>query len=468
MTLKTFITDDFLLYNETAKILYHETAKDLPIIDYHNHLNQHEILGNKSFENLTEVWLGGDHYKWRAMRANGIEEAYITGDKSDYEKFLAWAKTVPNTFGNPLYHWTHLELLRYFNIEELLNENSAPAIWEEANAKLQSGDMTARTLLTNKKVEFVGTTDDPVDDLASHIALQKEDVEMTVSPSFRPDKGLNIEREEFSAWLKQLEEVTNRSIESYDSFLEALAERVDFFDAQGCRSSDHGIERMFYAEATKEEVAAIFSKRLEGKSLTAVEIEQYKTFTLVYLGELYAEKNWAMQLHMSPLRNNSTRMFQQLGPDAGFDSMGDYLIADKLSGFLNALDTKNKLPKTILYSLNANDNNILAGMAGNYQSSEIAGKVQFGTAWWFNDTIDGMEDQMKTLANFGLISNFIGMLTDSRSFLSFPRHEYFRRVLCNLLGTWVEEGKVPNDLSLLKQYVHNICYGNAKRYFGLE
>lgn len=265
MTLKTFIIDDFLLYNKTAKILYHEKVKGLPIIDYHNHLNQHEILGNKSFDNLTEVWLGGDHYKWRAMRANGIAEAYITGDKSDYEKFLAWAKTVPNTFGNPLYHWTHLELLRYFNIEELLNENSAEAIWEEANAKLQSDDMTARTLLANKKVEFVGTTDDSVDDLASHIALQKEDISMTVSPSFRPDKGLNIEREEFSAWLKQLEEVTNRSIESYDHFLEALAERIDFFDAQGCRSSDHGIERMFYAEATKEEVAAIFSKRLEGK-----------------------------------------------------------------------------------------------------------------------------------------------------------------------------------------------------------
>lgn len=466
--MKTFITDDFLLYNETARILYHETAKDLPILDYHNHLNQHEILANKSFENLAEVWLGVDHYKWRAMRANGIEEAYITGGKSDYDKFLAWSKTVPNTFGNPLYHWAHLELLRYFDIDQLLDEKSAPAIWEEANAKLQSGEMTARTLLTNKKVEFVGTTDDPTDDLASHISLHNEGFEINVSPSFRPDKGLNIERDDYFAWIEKLGEVTNTSIENYDALLDALKERVDFFDAHGCRSSDHGIERMFYAEATKAEVDAIFAKRLQGQTLTAEEVEKYKTYTLVTLGEWYAEKGWAMQLHLSPLRNNSTRMFMQLGPDAGFDSMGDYLIADKLSGFLDALDKNNKLPKTILYSLNASDNNILAGMAGNYQNSEIAGKVQFGTAWWFNDTIDGMEDQMKTLANFGLISNFIGMLTDSRSFLSFPRHEYFRRILCNLLGTWVEQGKVPRDITLLKQYVYNICYGNAKNYFGLN
>lgn len=466
--MKTFITEDFLLYNETAKFLYHEAAKDLPIIDYHNHLNQHEILAGKNFKNITEVWLGGDHYKWRAMRANGIDESYITGDKSDYQKFLAWAKTVPNTFGNPLYHWTHLELLRYFEIDEVLNEESAPRIWEAANEKLQSEDMTARTILINKRVEFVGTTDDPVDDLKSHIALKEASDDLVVSPSFRPDKGLNIERDDFFPWLKKLETATNRSIKTYDVFLEALKERVEFFDAQGCRSSDHGIERMFYAEATQEEVALIFAKRLKGQTLSALEVEQYKTFTLTTLGELYAKKGWVMQLHMSPLRNNSTRMFNLLGPDAGFDSMGDYLLADKLSGFLNALDINEKLPKTVLYSLNANDNNILAGMAGNFQNSEVPGKVQFGTAWWFNDTIDGMEDQMKTLANFGLISNFIGMLTDSRSFLSFPRHEYFRRILCNLLGTWVEDGKVPNDLPLLKQYVYNICYGNAKRYFGLD
>lgn len=468
LSMKTFITEDFLLYNETAKVLYHETAKELPIIDYHNHLSQHEILADKKFENITEAWLGGDHYKWRAMRANGIDEAYITGDKSDYEKFMAWARTVPNTFGNPLYHWTHLELLRYFDIDVVFNEETAPAIWDEVNEKLQTDDYSARALLSKKKVEFVGTTDDPVDDLKSHMAIREEGIGFQVSPSFRPDQGLNIERESFMPWLVRMEGATNRSIKTYDDLLAAFEERVNFFGEQGCRSSDHGIERMFYKEATKEEVSVIFAKKLAGETLTADEIEQYKTYTLLFLGARYAEKDWAMQLHMSPLRNNSSRMFKQVGPDAGFDSMGDYLIADKLSRFLNALDENNQLPKTILYSLNANDNNILAAMAGNFQSSEIPGKVQFGTAWWFNDTIDGMEDQMKMLANMGLIRHFIGMLTDSRSLLSFTRHEYFRRILCNLLGTWVEEGKVPNDLPLLKQYVYDICYGNAKRYFGIS
>ena len=466
--MKTFITDDFLLSNETAKILYHETAKDLPIIDYHNHLNPHEIFMDKQFNNISEAWLREDHYKWRAMRANGIDEAYITGNKSDYEKYLAWAETVPNMFGNPLYHWTHLELLRYFDIDILFNKESAPGIWEEVNAKLQTEDYSVRSLLAKKKVVFVGTTDDPTDDLMSHQALREKCTTIEVSPSFRPDQGLNIEGNGFMEWLNKMEEVTNQSIETYEMLLRAFKTRIDFFDMQGCRSADHGIERPFFKVATKQEVEAIFAKRLEGKVLTNEEIEQYKTYTLLFLGEQYAEKGWAMQLHMNPLRNNSTRMFRAIGPDAGFDSIGDYLIADKLSGLLNVLDQTEALPKTILYSLNANDHNILAAMAGNFQSSEIPGKVQLGTAWWFNDTIDGMENQMKTLANIGLISNFIGMLTDSRSFLSFTRHEYFRRILCNIFGTWVEECKVPNDVTLLKQYVYNICYGNAKRYFNIS
>lgn len=466
--MKTFITDDFLLYNETARELYHDTAKNLPIIDYHNHLNQHEILEDKNFANIAEIWLGGDHYKWRALRANGIAEEYITGSKSDYDKFLAWSKTVPMTFGNPLYHWTHLELLRYFDIDVLFNENSAPAIWEEANEKLATKEMSVRSLLKRKKVEFVGTTDDPVDDLVSHKKLHNEGFDITVSPSFRPDKGLKIEEKEFLSWLDQLREVTDSSIENYDQFISALAERVDYFDEHGCKSSDHGIDVMFYEIATKEEVATIFQKRLNDEELSPVEVEQFKTYTLISLGEMYADKGWAMQLHLSALRNNNTRMIKKLGPDTGFDSIGDVLIANKLSNFLDALEAKNKLPKTILYSLNANDNDVLAAMAGNFQSSEVPGKVQFGTAWWFNDTIDGMEDQMKTLANIGLISNFIGMLTDSRSFLSFPRHEYFRRILCNLLGTWVEENKVPKDMELLKKYVSGICYENAARYFGIE
>jgi glucuronate isomerase len=465
--MKTFITDDFLLYNDTAKELFHGTAKDLPIIDYHNHLNQHEILANKNFTNLSEIWLGGDHYKWRAMRANGVDESFITGDKSDYEKFLEWSKTVPKTFGNPLYHWTHLELKHYFGIDELLNEKTAPAIWEEANKKLATKEMSIRSLLKKDKVEFLGTTDDPTDNLESHKALHDEGFEIRVSPSFRPDKGLNLEREEFIGWLEKLGQATNSSIETYDQLLDALASRVDYFDEHGCRASDHGIDVMFFEAATKEEAAAVFQKRLNGETLSAKEIEQYKTFTLLTLGELYAEKGWAMQLHLSALRNNNSRMFNILGPDTGFDSIGDILIANKVSNFLDALESKDRLPKTILYSLNANDNNVLASMAGNYQSSEIAGKVQFGTAWWFNDTIDGMEEQMKMLANIGLISNFVGMLTDSRSFLSFPRHEYFRRILCNLLGTWVEERKVPKDMALLEQYVTDICYENSKRYFGL-
>ncbi|MEI3605238.1 glucuronate isomerase [Pseudogracilibacillus sp. SE30717A] len=465
--MKTFITDDFLLYNETAKELYHNTAKDLPIIDYHNHLKQDEILQDKKFDDIADIWLGGDHYKWRAMRANGIHEDYITGNKSGYEKFMKWAETVPNTFGNPLYHWTHLELLRYFDIDELLDEKSAPAIWEETNRKLQTPELSVRSLLKKDKVEFVGTTDDPTDSLEHHIALKEEGFDITVSPSFRPDKGLFIEREEFLPWVEKLGEVTDSSIENYDAFLTAFEKRVNYFDEHGCKSSDHGLDVFFYKEARKEEVEKIFTKRLNGEPLSEVEIEKFKTYTLLFLGELYAEKGWAMQLHLGAIRNNNKRMFKLLGPDTGFDSIGDLLIADKLSNFLGALSENDKLPKTILYSLNAKDYDVLASMAGNFQSDEVPGKVQFGTAWWFNDTIDGMEDQMKTLANIGLISNFIGMLTDSRSFLSFTRHEYFRRILCNLLGTWVEEHKVPKDMELLEKYVRNICYENAKRYFSI-
>lgn len=465
--MKTFITDDFLLYNDTAKQLFHNTAKDLPIIDYHNHLLQDEILHDKKYHNLAEIWLAGDHYKWRAMRASGVDEQYITGNKSDYEKFIEWSKTVPKTFGNPLYHWTHLELLRYFDIDVLLDEKSAPAIWEEANKKLATPELSVRSLLKKQKVEFVGTTDDPTDDLKSHIALAEEGFYSQVSPSFRPDKGLYIEREDFLPWIEKLAKVTGSNIETYDQFLDAFGKRVDYFDEHGCRSSDHGIDVMFYQPATKKEVADIFQKRLMGKVLSDKEMDQFKTYTLIVLGEMYAAKGWVMQLHLGALRNNNQKMLKKIGPDTGFDSIGDLLIANKLSGFLDSLEKIDKLPKTILYSLNARDYDVLATMAGNYQSAEIPGKIQFGTAWWFNDTIDGMEKQMKTLANTGLISHFVGMLTDSRSFLSFPRHEYFRRILSNLLGTWVEEDKIPKDMRLLEQYVRNICYQNAKNYFSL-
>ncbi|WP_407271868.1 glucuronate isomerase [Radiobacillus sp. PE A8.2] len=465
--MEKFITDDFLLYNDVAKHLYHHVAKNLPIIDYHNHLNQKEILENKNYTNIAEIWLAGDHYKWRAMRANGISEDYITGDKSDYEKFLAWAKTVPNTFGNPLYHWTHLELQRYFGIDELLNEETAPAIWEEANRKLATPDLSVRSILKKDNVVFVGTTDDPTDTLEYHAALAKADFGSKVSPSFRPDKGLNIDATDFLAWIAKLEQAEDSTITNYQALLDALTKRIDVFDELGCRSSDHGINVMYFEEATKEEVTTIFEKRLKGEPLSEKEVNQYRTYTLVFLGKLYAAKGWVMQLHINPLRNNNTRMFRQIGPDSGFDSIGDRLLAEPLAKFLDALEMNGNLPKTVLYSLNSRDNNVLAAMAGNYQNHEIPGKVQFGTAWWYNDHIDGMEDQMKTLASTGLISNFIGMLTDSRSFLSFSRHEYFRRILCNLLGTWVEQGKVPKDMNLLETYVKNICYYNAERYFDI-
>jgi len=466
--MKKFIDDYFLLYNETGMELYHDTAKDMPIIDYHNHLVPQEIAEDKTFETISEIWLSGDHYKWRAMRANGISEEYITGDKSDYEKFLAWARTVPMMIGNPLYHWTHLELKRYFGIDRLLNEETAPEIWEEVNQQLNTPEKSARALLKEKNVEFVGTTDDPADSLETHAALQKAGFDVLVSPSFRPDKALQLEKEDFIDWLGKLEQAANISIDRYDDFLAALEKRVTYFDKHGCRSSDHGINVMFYETATWKEVENIFKKRIKGEELTQKEIDQFKTCTLVSLGEMYADKGWVMQLHIGPLRNNNRKMFYKIGPDSGFDSIGDRLLAEPLSYFLDTLEQKGKLPKTVLYSLNPRDYYVLASMAGNFQNDEIPGKVQFGPAWWFNDQIDGMEYQMRVLANVGLISNFIGMLTDSRSFLSFPRHEYFRRILCNLLGSWVEESKVPKDMELLKQYVKDISYNNAKRYFNLS
>lgn len=463
--MKPFIDENFLLYNETARVLYHDIAKDLPIIDYHNHLPPQEIAEDKMFGNITEVWLAHDHYKWRAMRANGIEEDYITGSKSDYEKFLAWSRTVPKLLGNPLYHWTHAELQNYFGIDTLLNEQSASAIWEEANRQLRTPEMSVRSLLKKDRVEFVGTTDDPTDSLEFHSEIQQSDFDVRVSPSFRPDQALQIEAEGFLPWLARLEQAAGETVETYEELLTALKNRVTYFDNHGCRSSDHGINVMYYESATNEEVQDIFHKRLQGEVLTQKQIEQFKTHLLTALGAMYAEKGWVMQLHIGPLRNNNTRMFRQLGPDSGFDSIGDSALAEPLSLFLDQLDKKDLLPRTVLYGLNQKDYYVLAAMAGNFQNAEIPGKVQFGTAWWHNDNIEGMEYHMTVLSNIGLISNFIGMLTDSRSFLSFSRHEYFRRVLCNMIGKWVEEKKVPDDMELLGQYIKDISSYNAKRYF---
>ncbi|MED3816405.1 glucuronate isomerase [Priestia megaterium] len=464
--MKKFMDDNFLLTNETAAHLYNTYAKDMPIIDYHCHLNPQEVYENKQFKTLTNVWLDGDHYKWRLMRANGIEEEKITGSASDYEKFLAWAKTVPMTIGNPLYHWTHLELKRFFNIDEILNEQTAPFIWEKANEKLRSGKFGARDLITRSNVKVICTTDDPTDSLEYHMKLRDvQGFETQVLPSFRPDKGLEINQEGFKSWIAKLQDCSNRSIHTYDDLLKALESRARFFHSMGGRLSDHALNKMVYTKTSKEEVSEIFLKALKGEGVSTEEESKYKSYTLIFLGKLYNELGWAMQFHLHALRNNNTKMFRQLGPDTGYDSMYDGQVAEPLVQLLDQMDVQNSLPKTILYSLNPKDNYVLASIIGSFQGDGIPGKLQLGTAWWFNDQREGMLEQMKALSNIGLFSRFIGMLTDSRSFLSYTRHEYFRRLVCSLIGTWVEEGEVPNDQQLLEQIVKGICYENAKDYF---
>ncbi|MQR85457.1 glucuronate isomerase [Bacillus megaterium] len=464
--MKKFMDDNFLLTNETAAHLYNTYAKDMPIIDYHCHLNPQEIYENKQFKTLTNVWLDGDHYKWRLMRANGIEEEQITGSASDYEKFLAWAKTVPMTIGNPLYHWTHLELKRFFDIDEILNEHTAPFIWEKANEKLRSGKFGARDLITRSNVKVICTTDDPTDSLEYHMKLRDlQEFETQVLPSFRPDKGLEINQEGFKNWIAKLQDCSHHFIHTYDDLLKALESRVRFFHSMGGRLSDHALNKMVYTKTSKEEVSEIFLKALKGEGVSIEEESKYKSYTLIFLGNLYNELGWAMQFHLHALRNNNTKMFHQLGPDTGYDSMYDGQVAEPLVQLLDQMDVQNSLPKTILYSLNPKDNYVLASIIGSFQGDGIPGKLQLGTAWWFNDQREGMLEQMKALSNVGLFSRFIGMLTDSRSFLSYTRHEYFRRLVCSLIGTWVEEGEVPNDQQLLEQIVKGICYENAKDYF---
>ncbi|WP_169086257.1 glucuronate isomerase [Paenibacillus sp. PL91] len=467
--MKPFMDDDFLLSNETAVRLYHDFAKDMPIIDYHCHLSPQQIFENTSFSNLTEAWLYGDHYKWRALRANGVEERYVTGGEgvTDYDRFEAWAKTVPQTIGNPLYQWSHLELRRYFGVHELINEKNAESIWEKVNAKLATGQYRARDLIKMSNVEVICTTDDPVDSLEYHIAIKDlEDFNVQVLPSFRPDKALEINRATFVEWIGKLGAAAGGTIDSYDALLDALAARVKFFDEVGCKVSDHALDYVAYAETTKGAAGAIFAKALNGETVSLEEEKQYKTYTLLFLGRLYAERGWAMQFHINAARNNSSRMFGKLGPDTGFDSINDSAVAYPLAKLLDALDSDDALPKTIVYSLNAKDNDVLGSIIGSFQGGGIPGKIQLGSAWWFNDTKNGMLDQMNALANLGLLSRFVGMLTDSRSFLSYTRHEYFRRLLCNLLGEWVEAGEAPEDMELLGDMVQNISYRNAKAYFG--
>ncbi|WP_134699262.1 glucuronate isomerase [Ammoniphilus sp. YIM 78166] len=466
--MKGFMDETFLLNSPVAVELYERFAKDMPIFDYHCHLDPKEIWEDKKYRNMTELWLAGDHYKWRAMRSNGITEDCITGDAPDYEKFMAWAKTMPHTVGNPLFHWSHLELKRYFNIDEVLNEDTAEQIWQRCNAMLQEDAFSTRSLIQRSNVKYIGTTDDPTDSLEYHQKIREEgSLGAKVCPTFRPDKGLEIKDQAFLTWLDKLSAVTGRKIQSYREFLAAMEERVHYFHNHGCLLSDTGISEMTYEEATIEEVEQIFNRVLQGEAISLQEVKKYKTYTLVFLGELYASLGWTMQLHMGALRNNNTRKFLALGRDAGFDSIGDKELAVPLSRFLDQLEKNDSLPKTILYTVNPKDNYILGSMLGNFQTGGVPGKIQFGSAWWFNDHKDGMYRQMVDLANLGLLSRFVGMLTDSRSFLSYTRHEYFRRILCNLLGEWVVNGEMPNDMKWLGQMVENICYHNAKQYFGV-
>ncbi|EFM09206.1 Glucuronate isomerase [Paenibacillus curdlanolyticus YK9] len=468
--MKPFLNEQFLLCTETSVRLYEQHAKALPIIDYHCHLSPQEIFENKRFNNLTEAWLNGDHYKWRAMRANGVSEHLVTGPADDYERFLAYAGTVPMAIGNPLYHWSHLELQRYFGVHELINEKNAPAIWHKVNKQLSGDGFGARDLIRKSKVKVICTTDDPVDSLEYHIKLRQDGDfnDVKVLPSFRPDKALELNRDSFIGWISQLSDVVGSPIESYEQLLGALDARIAFFHETGCRVSDHAIDVMMYADSTLEEASAAFAAALRGKQVSKEAEARYKTFTLLHIGRRYAEHGWAMQLHINAARNNNPRSFRQLGPDTGFDSINDSSVAYGLVHLLGGLAADDKLPRTILYSLNPSDYYPIGTIMGSFQGGGIPGKIQLGAAWWFNDSKDGMNEQMKTLANLGLLSRFVGMLTDSRSFLSYTRHEYFRRILCDLLGEWVENGEAPDDDELLGRIIRGICYENAVQYFNFE
>ncbi|MCB4799743.1 glucuronate isomerase [Neotamlana laminarinivorans] len=461
-----FIHDNFLLESKYAEELYHEYSKNQPIIDYHNHLPPKEILEDTVYCNLTKVWINGDHYKWRAMRTLGIKEEFITGNASDREKFMQWAKTVPYAMRNPLYHWTHLELARYFDINDLLNEKSANHIYEETSNMLGSSNYSCRNLLRKGNVELVCTTEDPTDTLKYHKALTKSDFEIKVSTAFRPDKAMLIEADSFISYLKELGEVAGIEIYSYKALKEALKSRIEYFNAYGCKLCDHGLNQMPFKSYTETEIHIIFNKKLKAETLLPQEILKFKTAILMFLCETYHEYGWVQQFHLGPLRNNNKRMHNQLGPDTGWDSIGDYSQAESLSAFLNTLDSKNKLCKTILYNLNPADNEVMATMIGNFNDGSIKGKVQWGSGWWFLDQKDGMTKQLNTLSNMSLVSCFIGMLTDSRSFLSFPRHEYFRRVLCNLIGDEIKRGELPKEeIQWIGKIVADISYFNAKNYF---
>jgi glucuronate isomerase len=467
--MKQFLDRDFLLTTDTAKTLFHTYAEQLPIIDYHCHINPMEIATDRKFDNITQVWLGGDHYKWRLMRANGVEECYITGDASDKDKFVKWAETLSKCIGNPLYHWSHLELQRYFDYHGVLNKETADEVWTLCNLKLADPSMSAKNIIRKSKVTHICTTDDPADDLEWHSKIAADaDFDTKVFPTWRPDKAMNLESPDYLSYLNKLEDKAQHPINSFQTLLRALKDRISYFNSKNCRISDHGLYSIVYAPASEETINEIFEKRLKGDSLTLHEIHQFKTAFLLSMGKLYHEYGWAMQIHYSCKRNNNTRTYQTLGPDTGFDCISSYPSSDQLADLLNALHSMDSLPKTILYSLNPMDNAAIDSIIGCFQDSSAIGKLQHGSAWWFNDHKAGMTEQMTSLANIGLLAGFVGMLTDSRSFLSYTRHEYFRRILCDLFGTWVENGEYPQDYDVLGELVTNISYNNALNYFNFD
>ena len=467
--MKTFMDKDFLLSTDTAKELYHDIAAKMPILDYHCHISPQEIAENRKFDNITQVWLGGDHYKWRQMRSNGVEEKYITGDASDREKFQKWAETLEMAIGNPLYHWSHLELRRYFGYTGVLNSETAEEVWNLCNAKLQEDSMRVQNLILQSGVTLICTTDDPADDLKWHkILAEDENFPVQVLPAWRPDKAMNLEKPDYVEYLEKLGKAAGMEIKTFADLKEALKKRMAFFDSMGCKASDHGLNYVAYAPASEEEMEAVFAKRMNGEAVSAEEEKKFKTAFMLFVAGEYSRLGWAMQLHYGCKRDNNTSMYNKLGPDTGCDCINNYAPAAELADFLNAVNEAGSLPKTILYSLNPNDDEVIGTIIGCFQNADTVGKIQQGSAWWFNDNKTGMMKQMTSLANLGLLGNFLGMLTDSRSFLSYPRHEYFRRILCELIGGWVENGEYPKDMKTLEKIIKGISYNNAVRYFGFQ
>lgn len=467
--MKKFMDENFLLQTETAQKLYHNYAAKMPIFDYHCHISPKEIAEDKQFENMAQIWLYGDHYKWRAMRTNGVDEHFCTGNASDWEKFQKWAETVPYTLRNPLYHWTHLELKRFFGIEKLLCPDTAKEIWDTCNAKLQTPEYSVRNIIRMANVHTICTTDDPIDSLEYHRQIKESGFEVSVLPAWRPDKSMAVDdADSYNKYIDKLEKVSGIEINTFEHLMEALGKRHQFFHENGCRLSDHGLETACAEDYTERDIIDIFSKVRYGADLTKTEVLKFKSCMLYELGIMDHSRGWTQQFHVGALRNNNSRFFHQVGPDTGFDSIGDFEIARPLSKFLDRLDQNDQLSKTIIYNLNPRDNELIGTMIGNFQDGSVPGKMQFGSGWWFLDQKQGMEEQMNALSNLGLLSRFVGMLTDSRSFLSYTRHEYFRRTLCNLIGNDVENGELPNDMKLLSEMVEDICFNNANRYFKFE